>query len=68
MHIDTMSIELSVLYFKGSAGQNFYRFPADCFYLSKLCGISSGSSLFVYMYPWVKVQNFLNPELSKLQS
>ena len=49
MHIDTMSMELSVLYFKGSAGQNFYRFPAHCFYLSKQCGISSGSTLSVYM-------------------
>ena len=58
MHIDTIGMELSVLYIKGSAVQNFYRFPEDCFYFSKQCSISSKSSLFVYMYPWEKVQIF----------
>ena len=37
IHIDTKSMELSILYFKGVTGQNFnkmmYSVPEDCFYL-----------------------------------
>ena len=59
IHIDTISMELSILYFKGSHVKISIKccmsVPEDCFYLGKqcrpgsnatFCSISSGSSLF----------------------